>query len=137
MPPSDLSATPSDGGRSGWGETADDVDEQRRHVGARHRQALGGLAGQHGAVVLVVQHELEQALLDGSRSGIELGLAVSYDAIGDVQPDVAAAVERRHDLQPLEQPHQAAHREAPQIVRRGVEGLRPGGRDEDQAARPQ
>ena len=121
-----------------WADlAADQVDEQGRQVGARHRQALGRLAGQHGAIVLVVEHELEQALLDGAGPRLELGLAVALHAIGDVEPDIAAAVERRQDLQPLEQQHQAAHREAPIIVGRGMEGLRPWRRDIGQAAGPQ
>ena len=65
------------------------------------------------------------ALLDGARPGGELGPAVAHDPIGDIEPDIAAAVERRNDVEPAEQQHQAAHREAPVIVRRGVERLRP------------
>ena len=43
---------------------SDDVDEQGRQIGARHRQAFRRLPRQHGAIVFVVENELEQALLD-------------------------------------------------------------------------
>ncbi len=114
-----------------------DVDEQRRHVGPRHRQALGRLAGQHGAIVLVVEDQLEQALFDRSCPGIELRAAVPLHPIGNIQTDVAAAVKRRQDLEPLEQQHQAAHRKPPVIIGRGMKRLRPRRCDEGNTTRPQ
>jgi hypothetical protein len=85
----------------------------------------------------MVEDELEEALFHRAGSRVELRPAVPLDPIGDVEAHIAAAVEGRGNLELSEQQHQAAHREAPVIIGRGLEGLRPGRRHEGEAARPQ
>src|SRR6478752_3886477 len=68
---------------------ADQIDEQGRQVGARHRQPLGRLSRQQGAVVLMIEHKLKQATFDGAGFGLERQVAVALDPIGDIQPDIA------------------------------------------------
>jgi hypothetical protein len=110
------------------------IDEQRRQIGPRDRQPLGRLARQDGAVVLVIQHQLEQPLLDCRGSRFEVRLSVPVEPVGDVEPDVAATIERGQDLEAPEQQRQPPHREAPIVIRSRMECLGPGCRQVDQAA---
>src|SRR5215510_8448625 len=81
----------------------------------------------------MIEDELEQALLDGRSSGFEIRATVAVQAVGDIEPDVAAAIEGGQDLQAPEQQRQAPHRKTPIVVRSGVECLRPGCRQVRQA----
>src|SRR5690348_10786304 len=119
VPAPGLAATPSN-----------DVDEQGRKVGPRNRQAFGRLPGEDIAIVLVVENDLEQASLDRARTCLQIGCAVALHAISRIEADVATAVEGRQDLEPGKHHAKTAHGEAPIIVRRGMEGLRPGRRHE-------
>jgi hypothetical protein len=71
----------------------------------------------------VVQDELEQAALHGAGFGLERQRAIALDPIGDVEPDIAAAIERRQDLQPAEQQAKASAGEPPIVVGCGMAGL--------------